>query len=67
MIKYEIIKENICITTMKQNLINARTAAIAPLPDEYTVPLEFDQAVGFTAEDSPYKKNKELTPLPEEH
>ena len=67
MIKYEIIKENICITTMKQNLINARTAAIAPLPDEYTVPLEFDRVAGFTAEDSPYKKNKEFTPLPEEH
>ena len=67
MIKYEIIKENICITTMKQDQKHARTAAIAPLPDEYTVPLEFDQAVGFTAEDSPYKKNKEFTPLPEEH
>lgn len=60
-------QEDIGITTMKQNLINARATAIAPLPDEYTVPLEFDRVAGFTTEDSPYKKNKEFTPLPEEH
>ena len=52
---------------MKQDQKHARAAAIAPLPDEYTVPLEFDRVAGFTAEDSPYKKNKEFTPLPEEH
>ena len=60
-------QEDICITTMKQDQKHARATAIAPLPDEYTVPLEFDQVAGFTAEDSPYKKNKEFTPLPEEH